>query len=346
MIRLVILLLAVCFSISNTQAQDLHFSQFYHTAMYLNPARCASDADLRVVLINRSQWQSLATPYRTTGLSIETKFKNPEGARKPYSFTGGVYGYTDKAGTNNLKTLVGGVTIGMLYKLDRRNQLSFGITNAIRQRSFGNNDFQWGRQFDGEAYNSNLASGESSSLFVQKVSYDLSVGANYFYKKGNRYMSSNDYKMFNVGLAIYNINRANQSLSSLQDPTKIRAVLNAEAFMGFSNTNVSLRPMGYIQLQGKHREIVIGMPLSYRMRISSVYTSNRKSYDLSFGPLLRLQDALVLMTQVDFSNWAVGVSYDVNVSKLSAYTNSKGAYELSLRFMTPNSLQRKSKLRI
>ena len=62
-------------SIHQSVAQtDPHFTQNYTYPMYINPAMTGgSDGDYRASAIYRSQWGSISNPYRTTGLSIDTR---------------------------------------------------------------------------------------------------------------------------------------------------------------------------------------------------------------------------------------------------------------------------------
>src|SRR6187402_3095255 len=73
--------LAFCFTIiaaNQASAQtDPHFTQNYTYPMYINPAMAGqSSGDYRVSAIYRSQWSSMGSPYRTTGLSADAATDN------------------------------------------------------------------------------------------------------------------------------------------------------------------------------------------------------------------------------------------------------------------------------
>src|SRR6188508_2578792 len=56
---------------------DPHFTQNYTYPMYINPAMAGqSSGDYRVSAIYRSQWSSMGSPYRTTGLSADAATNN------------------------------------------------------------------------------------------------------------------------------------------------------------------------------------------------------------------------------------------------------------------------------
>src|SRR5689334_1064023 len=53
---------------------DPHFTQNYTFPMYINPAMAGgSDGDYRASGVYRTQWGSISNPYRTTGLSFDTR---------------------------------------------------------------------------------------------------------------------------------------------------------------------------------------------------------------------------------------------------------------------------------
>src|SRR5215813_6442 len=69
---MICLLLAVTArSIAQT---DPHFTQNYTYPMYINPALAgSSDGEYRASAIYRTQWGSISNPYRTMGVSFDTR---------------------------------------------------------------------------------------------------------------------------------------------------------------------------------------------------------------------------------------------------------------------------------
>ena len=53
---------------------DPHFTQNYTFPMYINPALTgSSDGQYRASAIYRTQWGSISNPYRTIGISFDTR---------------------------------------------------------------------------------------------------------------------------------------------------------------------------------------------------------------------------------------------------------------------------------
>ena len=83
-------------------AQDIHFSQFYETPLYRNPALAGIvSGDVRVQTVYRNQWNSIANAYKTSSLNAE--YKMPIGGADDY-LTVAAQVFYDKAGTSNLTT--------------------------------------------------------------------------------------------------------------------------------------------------------------------------------------------------------------------------------------------------
>ena len=62
------------FFFAATQAQDIHFSQFYASPLTLNPALSGfHDGTFRVAGIYRNQWRSVTTPFQTYGASFDMR---------------------------------------------------------------------------------------------------------------------------------------------------------------------------------------------------------------------------------------------------------------------------------
>ena len=61
----------------------------------------------------------------------------------------------------------------------------------------------------------------------------------------------------------------------------------------------------------------------------------------SAGCFYRYQDAIIPMTQIEYSNWALTMSYDVTLASKRMYLSGFGGYELSVS-MRGNYYHRKS----
>jgi hypothetical protein len=73
--KTLVISLGLLATIKNTQAQDIHFSQFFEAPLLRNPSLAGLfDGDLRLQVVYRDQWKSV-TPnsFRTASINGEYK---------------------------------------------------------------------------------------------------------------------------------------------------------------------------------------------------------------------------------------------------------------------------------
>lgn len=300
-------------------AQDIHFSQFNNSPLNLNPALTGNfDNSNRVILNNRSQWKSITIPYKTFSFSFDKKinFKFINN-----SFIGvGVLFNTDKAGdgdfgTNQIKIPL---SFNKILKSDSTLILSIGENIAFNQNSLNFQAFYFGSQFNGNKYDPNSSTNEIP--VDANISYfDFSLGVNLYQKLNNKIF-------INYGFAYNHLNQPKQSFNNIAEvrlDSKINIYSNASIYL---NNNFDALPNIAYFNQGKYNELDLGGFLKYKthnINVSAVY----------FGGFLRFKDAIIINMQVDYKDFAFGVSYDINVSSLKIASNGYGGLELSLIYI-------------
>ncbi len=65
---------------------------------------------------------------------------------------------------------------------------------------------------------------------------------------------------------------------------------------------------------------------------SSVYTQHSKPFAFSLGAFCRINDAIIPSLLIEYDKYALGFSYDLNISKLRTASKLNGGMEISLRF--------------
>ncbi len=327
------LLFGICLLTLSSVAQDIHFSQFWMTPLLINPAQAGAEHDLRAIVNYKNQWGSVAAPYSTANLSVDMKLKKKKGA-KGFSALG-ITIFNDNAGDDQMKTLQGNLAFAYHVYLTNKSTLGAGLYGGFAQRSISYSNLQWMNQYDGTSYNAALPSGEPSagSSFTH---LDLGGGLHYDYNSGEKYITKNDHKSFSAGIALFHANQPKYSFYGTGEKLNIKMVGYANALIGIRNTNVSVVPgVTYLQ-QGKATELLVGSMLRYQLKEESRYTGYVKGSSLSIGSYYRNKDAMVATMQFEISQYTIGVSYDVNVSKLKTASNGRGGFEISLRFVNPN----------
>ena len=139
---------------------------------------------------------------------------------------------------------------------------------------------------------------------------------------------------FTLGFGLLHVNEPSINfITNGNSPDQLhkRYVIHTTDFFAMSDAaNLYLVPSILYTWQGPHKELDFGTFLMYIMTDRSRYTKFRGEIDLSFGLFMRSKDAVMPTIRFGVRNLALGVSYDINTSKLSEATGANGAFEFSL----------------
>ena len=337
--------------------QDIHFTQFNESPLTLNPALCAATVDMRAILNYRTQWKSVTVPYQTYGASFEMKARLMQWAKMdPGHRTGffskaknnlclGLNFFRDKAGDAAMGTTQANLSVATHLALDDKNTIGIGIQGGIVQRSLNYAAVRWDNQYNGTSYNSALPSGESNipSNFVYG---DYSAGIHWNYGKGESYIAANNEMKANLGFAVYHVSQPNQSYIADKDKLFMKYAFHGGLVYGIKNTNVLLAPSFMYLRQGPQQELNIGTMIKYKLHENTKYTGFKQASVVSIGGFYRAKDALVIAAQMEINRYAIGFSYDVNLSGLKTVSSGRGGFEVTLRFFSPNPYLFQAKSRI
>lgn len=329
----IIMLLILLGIIAVAKSQDIHFSQYTMTPLLVNPAQAGAQYDLLAIMNYKNQWRSVADPYRTYNLSFEVS------SNKKKNYTGysgyGINLYSDKAGDANMGTVQGNLNYAYHLYLTDRSTIGGGLYAAFGQRSVSFTNLQWGSQYDGMAYDPGLSSGEpavSDNFFY----LDFGGGFHWNYSKSEKYMTGNDQRNYSAGIAVFHVNQPKYSFYDSGEKLLMKEVAYANALIGIGNTNLSVVPGLIYTRQGREYELLLGSLFRYQLKENTKYTGFVKGSSIAAGVYYRSRDALIASIMYEISQYAVGISYDVNLSGLKSASNGKGGLEISLRFISPN----------
>ncbi len=319
-------------SITRLAAQDVHFSQMQFSPLQVNPALAGAEYDMQGVLLYRSQWQSTALPYKTIMASYDMRYI-PKKAKKGY-FGFGLQFFNDKAGQVSMSTSNVGLSVAYHIKVGQSGRLGASLMGALQQNVLDYSAAQWSSQYDGRQWDGNISVNEVLAN-TNASFFDMHTGIVYVYKKNERYMSGNDQKWFSTGIALYHANKPEITYIN-NDKMNSRLMFFARGMFGLGNSDLSLAPAVYYQQQGKASELLVGSYLKYQVNDASRYTGIKQAIAVSPGIFLRTKDAVVAKLLFEWSYFSVGMAYDMNVSSYQAATNSRGGFEIMLRYVSPN----------
>ncbi len=344
-----IIFLYCAFCFLSAKSQDLHFSQFNENPSLVNPALTGATSVLRVSAIYRDQWRSVTVPYKTYGVSVESRFKTSnwnkvEGRSMTFTkssfskFAGGLSFYSDKAGDGNMSINQLNASLASFVTLNTNNKLSLGLQASLAQRKTDFSKLIFSNQYSGTGYDTNIDNGERIAL--QSFIYpDLAAGLNWSFTTKENLVTVNRQKKINMGVAFYHINRPAQSyLGKNGDKLNMKYVFHGDFLFGIPATNLGFAPTYLVQLQGPVKEITAGAIIKYYINEDSKYTGIIQRTAFNVGVFYRHMDAVIFSFSYDKrQQYSIGISYDLNVSGLSKATKLNGGPEITLKFNTANS---------
>ncbi len=322
------LLLVVSIVVSvASRAQDVHFSKFYSTPMLVNPAMTGIfDGKLRVTNNYRSQWAGFGSGFSTIHLSGDL----PVGkSRFKHDYFGlGLLIYYDKAGDAGFtQTIVEGSIAYTLSIDDGDNYLAVGFRGGINSRQMNLSGATWDSQWDGDAFNSNLPTGEAPGV-NQSIGLDMTAGLMWYYIPDGR-------NTVCVGGSFAHITSPDVAFNTnFEDILNNRITAHGSAEICLDDySSAWFAPKVLAQFQGKQREIVAGAFVKSRLQLKSKYTNYRKDFIVSGGALYRLDDAIIIAARGEYTDFGLGISYDFTTSELATLAGSAGGFEVTFSYI-------------
>jgi len=297
-------------------AQDIHFSQIYLSPLSLNPMHTGNfNGDWRFSNNYRTQWGSIAIPYRTISAGFDKQFY----LHKEH-FSAGLYILNDNSGhvfLNTTKIFASGAW----HKPVNYNNFHIGIQAGYAHKSINTQDATFPNQFDMTqgSFNSTLFNGED--LLNDKLGYfDLNLGIGWTRK----------FRNFQPELTIgfFHLNYPKETFFPENNRLPLRTVFSAKAAMPF-NEKMILTPVAFAMGQRNAANIITGARFDYYV---NPYPLFFKGFFAGLYTRINPEnpDAVIVQGGLTFKNVEVGLSYDINISGLRRATNSKGAFEIGL----------------
>jgi len=322
-----ILLTLLC---THLYGQDMHFTQFQLNALHLNPANTGRmDGNTRASLSYRNQWSSISSsPYRTLGISADKNF-----AFKGNLIGAGLLFLNDVSGPGDLQ--VNQIYLsGAYHKYLGDHSISIGIQPGIVAKSFNNTTFP--DQFnDGTGLFDPSQNTDEPLLNSNASFFDLNAGIIYAYNKRKFRLEA--------GQAFWHILQPNESFTQgFEQKLKIRGVTYV-SFLHRTSDYFHLQPVVLYNRQNKATESILGLKVFYPMPYvdnwrawTGLYHRNNINGFGGSDPIENV-DAMAATAGVQFFNYTVGLSYDVNISELQNASDYRGGFEIFLQYEYPLS---------
>lgn len=311
-------------------AQDIHFSQTEVEPLNLNPALTGVNYNLRATMIYKNQWSPTGVPFKTFGASADYSLSTKNSEKRNIAI--GINVLNDQSGEPELKTSLMNIHLASQIKLNRDSKFSAGLFLGFRQLSLTSSDGAWASQFDGVGYDASLASGEKYEQ-IKLNGFNSGFGMVYHFDNSSESNSKQNQKMFNLGLAVYNLNRPNNSF--LGDPDErlsMRFSFLSDGVFNLGRSQYSVLPGIYYHRQGKFSEMLFGSYLRYRFFERGKNYGEGQPFQIAAGLFYRYNDAIIPKVMVSWSDLNFGISYDLNISNLQKSTRLRGGMEFFLTY--------------
>ncbi len=312
------LLMIVTLLGNSLTAQDLHFSQFYNTPLLTNPANTGfiPDADYRIGGSYRNQWSTvMSVPYKTTTLFADAQVFRDR-LDNGWLGLGGVI-LSDVAGSGSLRSTKIYGSVAYHQMLGNSSLLSAGFNLGWANKRIDVSRLKFPDQFDGKFFDNTIPT--SVAFNATNVNYlDVQAGLNYAY-------FPTEQVYVNAGYSIMHVNRPretffNDNTNNGRIPMRHTGFINAILKV---NSSVIINPNVYYSNQARANELVFGLNAAYNL-------SEAGEKQLIAGLYYRPGDAIVPTIGFELNNVRFTFSYDVTMSSLNRFNNSRGASEFNL----------------
>lgn len=308
-------ILIVFMIVSSLSAQDIHFSQFWASPLTLGPAQAGNfDGTYRAGIIYRNQWAGFS-PYNTFSASYDMTF--PVGLFPGDAVSAGLSMYNDKAGDADYSTMYVMLSGAYHKALGANNRVTLGVQAGYAQKKLDKTKLIFADQFNGIDFTN-----PTGELLSQTSFGNLDINAGLQFSS----LLSNNVSIELGATVMHLVPPAETFLTNTNNTLGMRIVGYGSGNIKLSD-QLMLAPRFIYQTQTKAQEISVGADLGYKLPNESFNAT------VFAGSWYRFNDALIPYVGMEYKNFKMGLSYDVNISSLNDASNGKGGFEISLIYI-------------
>jgi len=329
--KLLLLSIVFCFLGSSSYAQDLHYSNYNFTPLFLNPAKTGGfNGSIRVGAAHRDQFRTfIGEAYQSSMVYIDS----------PVSFLGneklwlglGANLFSDRVGDLGfgMNGVTGSAAIHYSFDNNYTTVIALGGQFGIVQRKIS--DAGAAKWADGLASGTNTSEDQNLLDDFNSTLSDINAGINL------KHWLSDD-NLFEVGFSAHHLTSPSFAFTGGNNINKVNIRYNAYSTVELRTSNkFYLIPAFYfsqyqntsnIQLQ-LNSKILLQKKKKKKQKSKSVKL--RSQSFLTFGLGYRFGDAIQFFAGGIHKSWEFGLSYDLTTSSASQFNNSVGGIELGLK---------------
>lgn len=285
MIRRILHITFFIFLLIELYGQDVQFSQSSMTKSYVNPSYVGLSDNWNVSFLRRNQWFYVPRLMKTSFISAESFCSN-----SAFGFGGWALQNIEGEGSVRSTTLNGilAKTIGGRKKNSSRDSKGFDVFSAAMQMGFIQKTIDWSELVFSDQLDPRYGLINNTNALPQNNSSDLMLdfGAGIVYRRhiGGRYKKSKrnsrlhvkrEGSFFTLGASVSHLNEPVESFLGINTKLPRKFTLHTSLALKGSNKSFANSPDNYFGITG-------------------IYTQQNKLHSITTGPLLALQDNLLL----------------------------------------------------
>ena len=320
--RTFLLFITISLGLSQVQAQDPRFSQFFASPLTLNPAFTGLfDGNLRVAGNYRNQWPTINRAFTTTTVGVDFPIltgRLPEIDRLAV----GINAFADQQADGVLKNTYYSFSTAFHKGIDEDgfHRVSIGFQGTYAQKRLNTANLKFEDQLRSDGF-----TGITNEIFDPRALninyFDLNAGVMF-----NGVFEGN--VNYYVGGSLYHINKPRESFTGADFLLGQRFTVHGGVYWPVGQTT-TLHTSALYQRQSGARETVLGAALGFNLNNDLEYSPT----NFYVGSWVRLGDAIIPYLGLEWGNFRLGATYDVNTSSLRSVSNSRGGFEVSLIYI-------------
>jgi type IX secretion system PorP/SprF family membrane protein len=286
------------------------------------------NGDVRAYSMYRMQWFTVTKPYKTFSLGVDAPIFRKRMNSDDF-FSAGLNLNNDAQGTINYTTNSFNGLISYTKYLGGRqdHDITIGYQVGYSLMTAAVSKLTWDSQYNQTTGNYDPSQGFNESYGGGGAGYlDMATGLVWNFTTSHLFRSA-------LGFSYHHITAPNVSLNGGVD--RIYPRLGFQWNMAYKlgeKSNATLLPSLMVAQQGTTILFNGGANIRYVLQEASHYTRYQNDKAVYFGAFYRFRDAAYLTFRFDYSNFAFGVAYDVNISKLTPASKSVGSFEFMLQY--------------
>jgi type IX secretion system PorP/SprF family membrane protein len=305
-------------------AQDPNFSQFFASPLTLNPALTGKfDGTFRVAGNYRNQWPSINNAFVTKTASADFHLmKNYLADIDRWGV--GLLFMNDQNGNGAIATNQFSFSTAYHKGLDEDgyHQIGVGFQGSYTDKRLNVAILDFEDELTALGFTGNTA-----EIFPQnglQVKYmDINAGVLY---NG----STNGYNNFYLGASMYHINRPKETFQGGQYYLNARTTLQGGGRLPTNQFNAFHFSANY-SFQANANNLMFGG--AYALNLNYDEENPVNVYMGAWARFNNVTDALIPYVGLEFGDFHIGATYDVNISSLQPASNMRGGVELSLIYI-------------